>query len=92
MEKANQEFNNYCKCLTGESTEDKATALVRYQLARNAVTKESYTKEHKRWESLIRDHDSKKLWENIDWKGGMCKNQIQNPMTEDLAVYFENLY
>ena len=91
MENANVAFSNYCKCLIAGS-DDIRTAQTRYQSARNAVTKDMYTKEHQRWESCIRGRESKNLWDMINWKGTMPKNQAQSPTTEELAIYYKNLY
>ena len=74
MEKANIEFANYCTCISSGSEDEKRAAQVKYQRARNAVTKEMYVTEHERWKSSIRSTDPK------------------DPATEDLAVYFEDLY
>ena len=73
MERANKAFYEYNKCLIRESAEDKAIAWTYYQVARNAITKDVYMSEHKRWISCIRDNDPKCLWKKIDWKGNMSE-------------------
>ena len=92
MEKANQEFSNYCTCIRSGSDEEKLAAQVEYQRARKAVTKEMYVTEHERWKSSIRSSNPKELWNKIDWKGSLSKSHVQGPTTDDLAVYFESLY
>ena len=36
--------------------------------------------------------DSKKLWEKIDWKGGISKPTSNGPGIEDLAAHFQKLH
>ena len=54
--------------------------------------KEAFENEHKKWEEIVNVSDSKKLWENIDWKGNMSKKVAQPPVFDDLTLFFEDLY
>ena len=91
MERANLEFNNYLKCLDGQSNETLETAFSRYQIARNAVTADMLRRDHERWRNTMNDSDTK-IWQTIDWKGNMVREKKEQPEIEDLALHFEKLY
>ena len=88
---ANENFIKLKECLNGEVDDDKDELLMRYQESRNALSRELFEKEGKYWNELITKNDSKKLWDKIDWKGGIQKNN-DLPIFEELTTHFEDLY
>ena len=92
MEKANEEFDNYQKCLRGESHDSVEEAWKKYQLSRNSVSSTMHDVEHNRWTSFIESKNSKDLWDSIDWKGNLSRCQTVRPTDDELAFHFEKLY
>ena len=92
MYEANTNFNNLQKCISGDIDGDIDELFEIYQSSRNAISKEIFQNEHKRWKELVSAADSKKLWNSIDWKGDMCKKVSQPPVFDDLTLFFEDLY
>ena len=78
--------------INGEIIGDKDVLLERYFSTRNSIPKESFIKEQTSWSELTAEHNSKRLWEKIDWKGNINKQNTRSPIFEDLVNYFEKLY
>ena len=76
----------------GEVIGDEDELLERYFSARNSIPKESFIKEQTSWSELTAEHNSKRLWEKINWKGNINKQNTRSPIFEDLVNYFEKLY
>ena len=92
MEKANSEFDNYKLSLIGQSADDPEAAYRKYQAARNCITSDMYSKEHRKWKNLLKNDNPKALWQHIDWKGNLSKSEIVRPTNDELALHFEKLY
>ncbi len=91
MQEANLNFKNLRKCIT-DKKDNFDEILQQYQESRNKISKEIFCAENGRWNELIANKDSKKLWEKISWKGDTSNNVFQAPMFEDLTAFFEDLY
>ena len=63
MEEANKFFNDYRNCLNGEIEGDSLVMLERYKQARGKISKDIYITECNRWNTLLYETNSKKLWE-----------------------------
>ena len=48
--------------------------------------------EHNKWKIIVTDSYPKRFWKHIDWKGNMTKQQIEQPLIEDLSAHFGDLY
>ena len=92
MKDANDKFNELRNFKERENTESFDEKLSSYKRARNDISKEIYSKESNRWNDLMNDNESKKLWEKINWKGDTSKNILQPPIFEDMVACFEDLY
>ena len=92
MEKANEQFENYRKCVRGEIEADKSEMLKRYVESRKLITKEICNKEHQKWSELTADTNCKRLWDKISWKGSISKDTTSSPIIEDLTLHFEKLH
>ena len=62
MEEANIQYNNYQRSLKGQSNDTPDQAYSKYQSARNALNKDLMTRENDKWNSLLNEKNSKKLW------------------------------
>ena len=91
MEKANDEFSEYQRCLRGLSQDDIDTVIERYQNARNEISKETCALEHNKWRIIVTDPNPQRFWKHIDWKGNMAKQQTEHTSIEDLPTHFEDL-
>ena len=78
--------------LTCLSQDDIGTVIERYQKARNEISKEMCAFEHNKWKIIVTDSNPKRFWKHIDWKDNMAKQQIEQPLIEDLSAHFEDLY
>ena len=92
MVKANEQFEIYRKCIKGEILADEEEMWNNYQESRNKVTKEICKSEAQRWHEVTSDTDSKRMWNKIDWKGGVTKDVTNSPIFEDLTLHFERLH
>ena len=92
IENANEHFNNYRKCKRGEIAADESEMLKKYIDARKVITKDICTKEHNRWNEITEDTNCKRLWDRINWKGGITKDTTSSPIIEDLTLHFEKLH
>ena len=92
VHQANTDFQNLRKCIAGELEGNVDELLNKYQASRNAISKDVFENEHKRWAEAITENDSKKLWQKIDWKGNMSTKVSQPPVFDDLVLSFEDLY
>ena len=43
-------------------------------------------------EIIVTDSNPKRFWKHIDWKDNMTKQQIEQPLIEDLFAHFEYLH
>ena len=48
--------------------------------------------EHTKWTALIKNKNSKDLWDSIDWNGNLSKCETVRPTDDELALHFEKLY
>ena len=92
MEKANTDFSNLKKCMNGEIDGDLDDFLERYKVSRNLLSTEIFSREQNKWNCVLKDGDSKRKWEKIDWKGSTNTKSAYSPIFEDLANHFEGLY
>ena len=92
MLQANNHFEDLRRCMNGDMIGDVNALMERYIVSRKAVTREAYVKESSKWNKLIADNDSKKLWKKIDWKGNISNQTSQGPMIDDLKTHFQNLH
>ena len=84
IEKTNDEFSEYQRSILGLSQDDIGTVTERYQKARNKISKEMCAFEHNKWKIIFTDSNPKRFWKHADWKGNMAKQQIEQPLIEDL--------
>ena len=91
IEEANRKFEILRQGLCGE-TNNISMLFDEYQDARKAVSKEAFNREHKKWKEVTSDPDSKKLWDKIDWKGGISKQGTHGPTIDELAAHFQKLH
>ena len=92
MEEANKCYEVLRQGLCGEIDKDISILFDDYLTARKAVSKDTYIREHNKWKELTADPDCKKLWDKIDWKGGISGQNSQSPDIEDLAAHFQKLH
>ena len=92
MDEANREFRNSKNSLNGQSRDTPDQAYEKYQTTRNAISKDMLKRESNKWNTLLKENDSKKLWSKIDWKGNVSSCAVVRPDVEDLAHHFEKLY
>ena len=87
MEKANEEFSNYLRCLDDEPDGDHQAVYSRHHAARNAISHSSLKGKNDKWCKLIGECDAKKTWRRRDWKGNISKQATDTP----LMNYFSRL-
>ena len=80
------------KSLIGQSHDSVEHAYQKYRTARKALNKDMLTRENNKWNTLLKDNNSKKLWYKINWNGKVSNNTIIRPDIEDLVQHFEKLY
>ena len=92
MEKANTDFNNLQKCLSGEGDRDIDELMQIYQTSRNSLSSEIFVNEQDKWNKVLSGGDCKKKWKKIDWKGNAENESTNSVVFEDLKNHFEGLY
>lgn len=94
MEKANTAFEKYQNDLhdNSKTINDIETSLKQYKICRKALTNEMFEIETDKWNKLVNNTNSKKLWDQIDWKGSTSGNTQKHPMLDDIANHYQDLY
>ena len=46
---------------------------------------------HPEWKRLLDSNDPSLIWKTINWKGELCKKNIETPSDEQFNVHFKNL-
>ena len=94
MNDANNAYEIYHKYLLDDEISDENTyaALCNYKLCRKSLTQDVIITETEKWSIFASCNNSKKLWNQIDWKGNTSSKPLKHPMLDDLANHYQTLY
>ena len=95
MHDANKAFDNYMETLNDpNSNEDIVNErFERYMITRSALNKDIIREETNKWNSYLKENDSKNFWAYVDWKGNLGKNKSTvSPTMNEFEIFFQDLY